>query len=76
MYLYKNVQEVFWPYDDDGRLVGEDVFEPDPSGAEITKLDPSDILTTAKAKELLAPLIKPLLGMTTRPGRHRCVSSR
>ena len=38
----------------------EDVLEPDPSAAQITKLDPADVLTTAQAAQLLAPLIKPL----------------
>jgi hypothetical protein len=60
MYLYKNFEETIWPYDDRGRLVREDVFEPDPSRAEIIKLDPEDVLTTADAARLLAPLIKPL----------------
>jgi hypothetical protein len=51
---------MIWPYDDRGRLVGEDVWEPDPDQAEITKLDPADVLTTEEAGRLLAPLIEPL----------------
>ena len=60
MYIYKNVIQMIWPYDDRGRLVGEDVWEPDPDQAEIIKLDPADVLTTAQSAKLLAPLIKPL----------------
>jgi|SRR5215471_1127011 len=60
MYLYKNFEETIWPYDDQGRLMREDVMEPDPDKAEIIKLDPADVLTTAQAAKLLAPLIKPL----------------
>jgi hypothetical protein len=60
MYLYSNFEETIWPYDDRGRLVREDVLEPDPAAAQITKLDPKDVLTTAQAAALLAPLIKPL----------------
>jgi hypothetical protein len=60
MYLYTNVIQMIWPYDDRGRLVGEDVWEPDPDKAEITKLDPSEVMTTAQAAKLLEPLIKPL----------------
>jgi hypothetical protein len=60
MYLYSNFEETVWPYDDRCRLVREDVLEPDPSAAQITKLDPADVLTTAQAAALLAPLIKPL----------------
>jgi hypothetical protein len=60
MYLYKNTFQMIWPYDDRGRLMGEDVYEPHPGQAEITKLDPADVLTTHEAARLLAPLIKPL----------------
>lgn len=38
----------------------EDVIEPDPSKAQIIKLDPADVMTTAQAAKLLAPLIQPL----------------
>jgi hypothetical protein len=60
MYLYKSVIQMIWPYDDRGRLVGEDVWEPDPDNAKIIKLDRSEVLTTAQAATLLNPLIKPL----------------
>ncbi len=60
MYLYSNFEETIWPYDDRGRLMREDVMEPDPSAAKITKLDPADVMTTAQAAALLAPLVQPL----------------
>ncbi len=60
MYLYRNLEQWFWPYDDRGRLLGEDVFEINRSAAEIRKLEPSEVLTTARASELLAPIIKRL----------------
>jgi hypothetical protein len=61
IYLYKTTgMQMVWPYDDRGRLVGEDVWEPEPSKAELFKLDPADVLTTEAAAKLLAPLIKPL----------------
>jgi hypothetical protein len=61
MYLYKTVgQQMIWPYDDRGRLIGEDVWEPEPAKAELFKLDPADVLTTEESAKLLAPLIKPL----------------
>jgi hypothetical protein len=60
MYLYSSFIEMVWPYDDRGRLVGEDVWEPDPDKATIVKLDPADVLTTAESARSLAPLIKPL----------------
>jgi hypothetical protein len=60
MYLYKSFDEMVWPYDDRGRMIGEDVWEVDPSKAEITKLDPADVMTVEEAAEKLNPLIKPL----------------
>ena len=60
MYLYTNLEETIWPYDDRCRLMREDVLEPDPAAAKIIKLDPADVLTTAQAEKLLAPLIQPL----------------
>jgi len=61
MFLYRTPgMQMVWPYDDRGRLVGEDVWEPEPSKAEITKLAPADVLTTEQAAKLLAPFIKPL----------------
>ncbi|WP_198293089.1 hypothetical protein [Methylobacterium sp. WSM2598] len=60
MYLYSNTIQMIWPYDDECRLIGEDVWEPDPEKAVITKLDASQVLTAARAAQLLEPYIKPL----------------
>jgi hypothetical protein len=60
-YLYKTYGvEQIWPYDDRGRLVGEDVWEASPATSEIIALDPADVLTTQQAGKLLDPFIKPL----------------
>jgi len=50
MYLYTNFLEMIWPYDDRGRLIGEDVWEPDPDKAEIIKLDPADVASTQSTR--------------------------
>jgi hypothetical protein len=60
MYLYKSTVEMIWPYDDRGRLMGEDVWETEPSKAELIKLDPADVLSTQEAARQLNPLIQPL----------------
>ena len=60
MYLYKSTYQMFWPYDAQGRLLGEDIWEPDPDQAVITKLDPADVLTMEQSRRLLDPLIAPL----------------
>ena len=59
-YLVKTATHMIWPYDDRGRLVGEDVWEYDESVREIIPLDPADVLTAEQSGELLASLIKPL----------------
>lgn len=59
-YLLKNREHMIWPYDDEGRLVGEDVWEIDESKREVIPLDPSEVLTSEMAGALLEPLIKPL----------------
>jgi hypothetical protein len=52
--------QMIWPYDDQGRLAGEDVWEPYPERREVSKLDPAEVVTTEQSAELLAPFIKPL----------------
>lgn len=60
MYLVKSAEHMIWPYDDKGRLVGEDVWEYDESVREVIPVDPADVLTAEQSGKLLAPLIKPL----------------
>ena len=60
MFLYKTSGILICPFDDSGRLAGEEVWEPDSSTGELIKLDPADVLTTAETARLLSPLIKPL----------------
>jgi hypothetical protein len=59
-YLMKTVEHMIWPYDDQGRLIGEDVWEYDESAREIIPLDPADVLTVEQSGKLLDSLIKPL----------------
>ncbi|HEY1539507.1 MAG TPA: hypothetical protein VGF63_08930 [Solirubrobacteraceae bacterium] len=59
-YLRRTRQIMIWGYDDRGRLLGENVWELDPSSATTIKLDPADVLTPAAAAELLAAHIQPL----------------
>lgn len=61
MYLHKVVgMQMIWPYDSRGRLIGEDVYEPLRDQAELIKLDPKEVVSTAQARQLLSPIIKPL----------------
>ncbi|WP_137992321.1 hypothetical protein [Streptomyces vilmorinianum] len=59
-YLYKARTQMIWPYDDRGRMIGEDVWETDADTSEIVRLDAADVMTTQDAARLLEPLIKPL----------------
>jgi len=52
--------QMIWRYDDQGLLLGEDVYEPLAHRAEYIKLDPSQVMKVATAAQLLGPLIKPL----------------
>ena len=60
MYLMKANIAMIWPYDDRGRMIGEDVWEYDDADRDFIKLDPADVVTTEQAAKLLDPLIKPL----------------
>jgi hypothetical protein len=52
--------QMFWPYDERCRLMGEDVWEPNPAARTLTKLAPSEVVTSEQSGRLLAPFIKPL----------------
>ena len=52
--------QMFWPYDECCRLIGEDVWEPNPAARTVIKLAPSEVLTSEASGQLLAPFIKPL----------------
>ena len=60
MYLLRGRVAMIWPYDEKGRLVGENVWEYDDSEHELIKLDADEVLSTERAAELLEPLINPL----------------
>jgi hypothetical protein len=60
MYLLKRTLAFYWPYDEQCRLIGEHVYE-DFASREITKPDPADVISAARAAELLAPEIEKVL---------------
>jgi hypothetical protein len=60
MYLVRGRVAMIWPYDERGRLVGENVWEYDEGEHELIELAPEQVLSTERAAELLAPLIEPL----------------
>ncbi len=60
MYLLRGRVAMVWPYDDRGRLVGENVWEYDESEHDLIKLSSDEVLSTQRAAELLDPYIKPL----------------
>jgi hypothetical protein len=60
MYLTRSAIAMIWPYDDQCRLIGEDVWEFDESERDFVKLEPEDVLTAKQAGELLDPHIKPM----------------
>jgi hypothetical protein len=46
----------FWPYSEDGRLIGEHIYE-DTASRTIHQLDPGQVVTPAQAAELLSPML-------------------
>jgi hypothetical protein len=60
MYLTRANIAMIWPYDERGRMIGEDVTEYDDTDRDFIKLDPADVLSAEQAAKLLEPLIKPL----------------
>ena len=60
MYLVRARVAMIWPYDEQCRLVGENVWEYDESARQVFKLDPADALTTDRAAVLLDPYIRDL----------------
>ncbi|WP_202946492.1 hypothetical protein [Pseudonocardia dioxanivorans] len=56
VYLLTRTLAFVWPYDERGRLIGEHVYE-DGASRRIEKPDPVDVITAARAAELLAPEI-------------------
>jgi len=60
MYLERFQMVMVWPYDDQCRLIGEDLWEFDDAQRALIRLAPADVLTVRQAAELLEPLIKPL----------------
>jgi hypothetical protein len=77
MYLVRSQIMMLWPYDDHGRLLGEDVWEFDDAEKTLIRLHPADVLTANEARKLLDPLIKPLAAFddsllpTSAPRNHR-----
>jgi hypothetical protein len=60
MYLAKSNIAMIWPYDERGRMIGEDVWEYHEVGKGLIKLPPEDVLTAEEAGKPLEPLINPL----------------
>ncbi len=60
VYLAKTREAMIWPYDERGRLIGEDVWEYDETEREFIEIAAENVLTAAQSRELLEPLIKPL----------------
>ncbi|GAA1076151.1 hypothetical protein [Tsukamurella spumae] len=55
-YLVRRRLSFVWPYAEDGRMIGEHVYE-DTESKSVEKVADEDVITAARAAELLAPLI-------------------
>ena len=60
MYLVKTAEHMIWPYDDKGRLIGEDVWEYDEYGPRVHPARPGRGVDRRAGRQVAGPLIKPL----------------
>jgi hypothetical protein len=44
-------QEFVWPYDDQARLIGENLYE-DKTSLEVEEVDPAEAITPARVREV------------------------
>jgi hypothetical protein len=51
LYHVSSRQAFIWPYDDRGRLIGENLYE-DKTSLEIEEVDPSEAITPARVREI------------------------
>jgi hypothetical protein len=58
-YHFRSRQAFVWPYDENGRLIGEHIYE-DISTREFEKVDPADIITPQRAAEIHRMLLEQL----------------
>jgi hypothetical protein len=56
-YVVKHILAFHWPYDEHGLLIGEHVYE-DVASRVVEKVAPEDVITPARARELLAPQLE------------------
>jgi hypothetical protein len=59
IYHVSSRQAFVWPYDDQGRLVGENLYE-DKTSLEIEEVDPSEAITPARVREIHEELLAKL----------------
>ena len=61
IYHVSSRQAFIWPYDGQGRLVGENLYE-DKTSLEIEEVDPSEAITPARVREIHEELLAKLHG--------------
>jgi hypothetical protein len=59
IYHYKTRQAFVWPYDEKARLVGEHLYV-DKTSAEVEKVDPSEVVTPERSREIHLELLSRL----------------
>jgi hypothetical protein len=59
LYHVSSRQAFIWPYDDRGRLVGENLYE-DKTSLEIEEVDPAEAITPARVREIHLELLATL----------------
>jgi hypothetical protein len=65
-YIHQIHYAMIWPYDDRGRMIGENVYQ-DMSHGLVTQVPAEDYLTVDDARERLLPLLRPLPRFAPQP---------
>lgn len=64
-YYMTEMMTYVWPYDENARLVGENILE-DPGTREFWKMDPADVITKEEAYAILTPMLEELMSVAAR----------
>jgi hypothetical protein len=55
-YAVTNWSTAIWPYDDEGRLIGEMIYD-DPASRRVTELDPEFVMAPSRMREILTTML-------------------
>ncbi|HWI77672.1 MAG TPA: hypothetical protein VNS31_00640, partial [Ramlibacter sp.] len=58
MYMVTLTQAMYWPYDDDARLIEERVYRG--NDRKVRRCEPGEVITVQECRDKLMPLLRPV----------------